>query len=424
MEQENVFLEHRLDSGAQVVGQPMRGVESAAIGILIGTGARDEGTEEFGVSHFVEQMLFRGTEHLDARQLSDKLDDLGISYDSSSGVEMTLVNAVLLGEHVLAAGDLLLDVVRAPAFPSDDLDNVRALLVQERRQREDRPAQRVMELLRQRFYAGSPLSHDVLGTEETIDAMTRDSLVRYWRDRYTPNNLIISVAGSFEWEPFVERLQSLTSGWDGGRGRVDLAPPTPQSGVEVINRQASQENVGFAFPGVPVTHDDYYALALAIQALGGSSNSRLFQEVREKRGLAYAVQARFDGLEKSGMVRVYAGTTAERAHESVEVIVHELQQLTEKGISKDELNLSKTRLKSQLIMRSESTSARMVSNLRNWWFEGRLRSLQEVKERIDAVTVEQVRTIISSLDIMHNLTAVAVGPRTEEELFGGLLAHS
>lgn len=424
MEQGNVFLEHQLSSGVQVVGQPMRGVESAALGILVGAGARDEEAARYGVSHFVEQMLFRGTEHLDARQLSDRLDDFGISYDSSSGVEMTLISAMLLGEHTLEAADLLLDVARYPSFPSEDLDNVRALLVQERRQREDRPAQRVMELLRQRFYAGSPLAHDVLGSDETIESLGRNDLVAYWADRYTPNNVIVSVAGRFQWDPLIARLENLTDGWVSGRGRMVMEPPAPNASVEVLHRQAAQENVGFAFPGVPVTHDDYYALALAIQALGGSSNSRLFQEVREKRGLAYAVQARFDGLEKSGMVRVYAGTTAERAHESVEVIVHELQLLADEGITADELELSKTRLKSQMIMRSESTSARMLSNIRNWWFEGRLRTLQEVKERIDRVTLEQVRDVVGSVEVMSNLTAVALGPRTEEELFGGLLAHS
>ncbi len=424
MEQGSVFLEHQLESGAQVVGQPMRGVESAAIGILVGAGARDEQAAHFGVGHFVEQMLFRGTEHLDARQLSDRLDDFGISYDSSSGVEMTLISAMLLGEHALQAAELLLDVARYPAFPADDVDSVRALLVQERRQREDRPAQRVMELLRQRFYSGSPLAHDVLGTEESIESIAREDLVDYWRDRYTPNNIIISVAGRFDWDPLVEQLEHLTLGWATGSGRMKMQLPALQSSVEVLHRQAAQENLGFAFPGVPVTHDDYYALALAIQALGGSSNSRLFQEVREKRGLAYAVQARFDGLEKSGMVRVYAGTTAERAHESVEIIVNELTGLSERGITDDELQLSKTRLKSQLIMRSESSSARMLSNMRNWWFEGRLRTLQEVKERIDSVTLEQVADVIGSLGIMSNLTAVALGPRTEEELFGGLLAHS
>jgi predicted Zn-dependent peptidase len=369
-------------------------------------------------------MLFRGTQHLDARQLSDSLDDHGISYDSSSGVEMSLITAILLGEHAVRALDLLLDVTRYPAFPADDLDNVRALLVQERRQREDRPAQKVMELLRQRFYQGSPLAHDVLGTEESIGNISRDGLVSYWADRYTPNNMIISLAGHLDWDPLIERLEELTAGWLPGSGRTQLELSPPRSSVDVLERQATQENLGFAFPGVPVVHDDYYALALAIQALGGSANSRLFQEVREKRGLAYAVQARFDGLEKTGMVRVYAGTTAERAHESVEVIINELSRLAESGITEDELELSKTRLKSQLIMRSESTSARMVSNLRNWWFEGRLRSLQEVKERIDGVTVEQVRRAIGSLDIMSSLTAVALGPRTEEELFGGLLAHS
>jgi predicted Zn-dependent peptidase len=281
-----------------------------------------------------------------------------------------------------------------------------------------------MELLRQRFYAGSPLAHDILGTEETVASLGRDDLARYWRDRYTPNNVIISVAGRFEWDPLIARLEELTADWTPGSGRMAMDQPVPNTTVEVLHRQAAQENVGFAFPGVPVTHDDYYALALGIQALGGSSNSRLFQEVREKRGLAYAVQARFDGLEKSGMVRVYAGTTADRAHESVEVIIHELQRLADEGITADELELSKTRLKSQMIMRSESTSARMLSNIRNWWFEGRLRTLQEVKERIDQVTLEQVRDIVGTVGIMSNLTAVALGPRTEEELFGGLLAHS
>lgn len=418
------FEEHLLANGIQVVGQHMGGVESAAIGFLVGTGARDESPHRYGVSHFTEQMLFRGTEHMDARELSDRLDALGISYDSSTGVEMTLVSAVLLGDRVPEAINLLADVLRFPAFPEPDVESVRSLILQERRQREDRPAQMVMEFLRQEFYGDSPMSHDVLGSEETINGMSRDDLLAYWSDRYTANNMILSVAGNFSWEPLVAQVEELSASWPTGRGRMSLEPPAPRSKVRVVQREASQENVGFAFPGVPMAHPGYYALALGIQALGGSSNSRLFQEVREKRGLAYAVQARFDGMERTGLVRIYCGTSAERAHESVEVILDELHKFEREGISDTELERSKTRLKSQLIMRSESTGSRMVANLRSWWFEERVRTLDEIKERVDSVSVEDVAQAIRDINPMATIAAVALGPRTEDELFGGVLAAS
>jgi predicted Zn-dependent peptidase len=155
-----------------------------------------------------------------------------------------------------------------------------------------------------------------------------------------------------------------------------------------------------------------------------SSNSRLFQEVREKRGLAYSVQARADGLEKTGFFRVYVGTSADRAHESVEVILEELRKLEDSGITEEELQLAKTRLKSQLVMRSESTTARMVANLRSWWFEHELHSLEEIKDRVDRVTIPEVSELARQLRITHNLAVVAMGPRSEEELFSGVLARS
>ena len=424
MEPADVFMTELLDSGVQVVGQPMPGVESAALGILVGTGARDEQPPEFGVSHFTEQMLLRGTEHLDARQLSEQLDGLGISYDTSAGLEMTLVSAVLLGDKLPAAVDLLSDVVRYPAFPQDALESVRTLQLQELRQREDQPAQKVMDTLRQQFFAGSPVGHDVLGTEETVSALSRDELVRYWADRYTANNMVISVAGNFDWTALVQQLTRLTRAWPSGRERMLMHAPEPKTGHMVIERDTTQENMGFAFPGVPIADPHYYAAALLSQALGGSSNSRLFQEVREKRGLAYAVQTRFDGLEKVGLIRVYVGTSAERAHESVDVVMQELERVQREGITADEIRLSKTRLKSQLVMRSENTSSRMMANVRSWWFEQKLYSLQEIKDRIDRVTVEEILELVQRLEITRNLAVVALGPRSEQELFGRILAKS
>lgn len=422
MEPTDVFFSELLDSGVLIVGQPIGGVQSAAIGILVGTGARDEEPGQFGISHFTEQMLLRGTHHLDARQLSDRFDSLGISYDTSAGLEMTLVSAVLLGDKVPAALDLLADVVRFPAFPEDAVEQVRMLMLQELRQREDQPAQKVMDVLRQRFFAGAPTGHDVLGAEETVAALTREDIEQYWQDRYTANNMVVSVAGNFDWPALVDQLRRITAGWPAGRGRMLMREPTPSSSVTVMERDTSQEHMGFAFPGVAISDPHFYAAGLFAQALGGSSNSRLFREVREKRGLAYAIQARSDGLEKTGLFRIYVGTSVDRAHESVEVILAELRKAEELGITEDELRLSKTKLKSQVVMRSESTSARMIANLRSWWFEQELRGLQEVKDRIDRVTVQEVADLVRSLDITHRIAAVALGPRSEEELFGHVLA--
>jgi predicted Zn-dependent peptidase len=418
------FYSQRLESGIQVVGQPMEGVESASVGFLIGAGARDESNHNFGVSHAVEQMLFRGTEKMDARQISESFDSLGISYDSSAGVEMTLVSAVLIGNRLPRALELLVDCLRHPSFPEDAVDSVRALQLQEIRQREDRPAQKVMDTLRRQFFRGNPISNDVLGSEETVSALTRAAILEYWESRYTAANTIVSVAGNFDWDTVIEQLRHLTADWPSGGGRSSVPVPTPRSGISVLHKDSTQENLGFAFPAVAVADPQYYVAALVAQALGGSSHSRLFQEVREKRGLAYAVQARFDGMEHAGMMRVYVGTSAERAHESVEVVMDELRKLERDGITDDELRLSKTRLKSQLVMRSESTLARMASNLRSWWFEEKLHSLSDVAERIEDVTVPAVTNLVRSLGITEHMSAVALGPRTEDELFGGVLARS
>lgn len=424
MEPSDVFFSKLLDSGVQVVGQPMRGVQSAAIGFLIGTGARDERPGQDGISHFVEQLLFRGTEHLDARQLSDRFDALGISYDTSSGIEMSLVNAVMLGDQVPAALDLLSDVVRYPAFPPEAVQNVRTLLLLELQQREDQPASLALDTVRREFFAGSPISHDVLGTKETVQQIGRDDITAYFQERYTANNIIVSVAGTFNWDQVIDQLQRLTASWPVGPGRMVMHEPAPHPGFKVMQRDSTQENIAFAFPGVAVADPHYYDAALLSQTMGGGMNSRLFTEVREKRGLAYAVQSRFDGLEKTGLTRIYVGTSAERAHESVAVVLDELRKLEESGISEDELHLAKTRVKSQLVMRSESTSARMMANLRSWWFEQNLYSLHDIRERIDHTTTDEILNLVRRLNITHTLAGVALGPRSEQELFGGVLASS
>jgi predicted Zn-dependent peptidase len=418
MQQGDHFLQAELPNGVQVVGEPMAGVESAGIGLLFGAGARDEAPETAGISHFTEQLLFRGTERRDERQISEQFDYLGASYDASAGIEMTMMSSRLIGSRMLEAVDLLIDCARSPIFPSEAVESVRALQQGEIRQRQDSPAQQVMDGVRRELFAGHPLSNDVLGTEASVEHVTREDLITYHRRLYHTGNMLVSIAGNFDWERLIDRLEQATLGWESGGPRPPAGTPEPRAAVEVLDKQdASQEHLGFAFPGVPASDPRFFAAALMAQALGGGTNSRLHREVREKRGLAYAAQARFDGMQTTGLVRIYVGTSPDRAPESVDVVLAELRVLEQSGIEADELDRAKTRLKSQTIMRSESTYARMGANLRSWWMERRLYSLDEVKERIDAITRDDILSLVRDLHIGDTVAAVAVGPRSREDLF-------
>lgn len=425
MEKGEHFLQRRLSLGIQVVGEPMAGVESAAVGLLFGAGAKDEQAESAGISHFIEQLLFRGTKTRDERQISEQFDYLGASYDASAGIEMTMMSSRLIGSRLPEAVGLLVDCARAPVFPEEAVESVRTLQQQEIRQRDDSPPQLVMDGVRRELFAGHPLANDVLGTEDTLQNIDREALLAYHRRRYNPGNMLISVAGNFQWEPLLALLEEATSGWSLGDSRSVSAPPQPRSATRVLDKQdASQENLGFAFPAVPASDPRYYTAALVAQAMGGGTSSRLHREVRERRGLAYAAQARFDALETTGLVRMYVGTSPDRAPESVEVVLAELAKLERGGIDVDELDRAKTRLKSQLIMRSESTYARMGANLRSWWMEGDLHTLDDVKQRIDAVTQDDVLALVHDLHITDTIAAVALGPRTHEDLFMSTVAAS
>jgi predicted Zn-dependent peptidase len=412
------FLRRRLSNGAQVVGEPMAGVQSAAVGLLFGVGARDEPDVRYGISHFLEQMIFRGTERRTARQVSEEFDRLGASYDSSAGIEMHVMSCQLLGDKLGEALDVLVDCARFPAFPEEALDSVRTLQLQEISQRDDRPPQKVMDLVRRELFKGSPLANDVLGSPETVETIDRDSLVEHHQRFFRPDNAVISVAGNFEWESLIEALESLTSDWTGGDRRASVAAPEAHRSITVLNKEdASQENLGFAFRAVAAPDPRYHAAGLTAQALGGGTSSRLHREVREKRGLAYAAQARFDGFENTGLVRIYVGTSPERAPESVRVVLNELEKLEAKGLEQEELIRAKTRLKSQVIMRSESTYARMATNMRSWWMEGKLYTLDESKQRIDRVSLDDIASLLKDLQITDSIAAVALGPRSREDLF-------
>lgn len=410
------FFSTTVGCGLEVAGQRMAGVRSAALACFVGAGAAYESSIVAGLAHLTEGTMFRGTANRSTRQITEELDRLGASHNSTTGLESTLFSGRLLGDQLLDALDIFIDVLRHASFPEDELEAVRGLQLQEIGQRNDQPAQAVMERARELYFAGHALGNDVLGTPESVAGLNREMVLSDWQGHFRPNNMLLAVAGRFDWAEVIEALERLTSDWEPGEPRVFRSEPAVNPAFRVQEAPIAQENLAFTFPGVAYASDAYYSAALTSTILGGGMNSRLFNEVREKRGLAYSVGARFDAMSNVGLVRIYAGTQPERARESVEVIQAELEKLVSDGATGEELELAKTRLKSRVVMSSESTGNRAMAIGRDWWFERRFRTLAEIRGEIDGVTLEDLSSFVHTAGIVDNLGLYAIGPVSAEDL--------
>lgn len=418
---EQLFPRHRLANGLQIVAQPMQGVESVALGYLIAAGGKDERPAEAGISHFVESLGYQGTANRSVQELTEAFEDIGAHPDSGAEVEFSSYSTTVLGRNLAPALELLTDVVLHPGFVPDEVPKARDRILQEIAQREDEPMRKVLDLLRREYFKGHPLGNDVIGTSETVAATSRDDLQAYWRRRYTAGNVILSVAGKVDFDELVRHAETLCAEWPDGHSAATPPVPAPQQRISVIHKESAQQHIGMGVPAVPVGSDDYYAMALLVATLGGSMNSRLFLEVREKRSLAYGIGAYFTPLKEAGFVRIYAGTVPEKADQTVAVILDELGKLERDGVTEEELDRAKTLLKSNVIMRSESTGVRRRAIATGWWYEGRIRTLEEIKNEIDAVTTDAVKRLAGSLGMTSHVVLTAIGPRSQEELTAGRL---
>lgn len=410
------FPTHRLANGLQIVGQPMAGVESAALGLMVIAGSRDESAGISGAAHFVESIAFQGTTHRDARALTEAFEAIGARYGAGAGTEYTWYSAQVLARHLPAALELLADVVRHPAFPEDEVPKVQSRLLQEIAQMEDQPMSLVGELMARTYFGDHPLGNSVQGTRETISGLDRSALRAFWQGQYAPNRTILAVAGKIDFDAVVREAERVLGDWPAGTPEPVLPNFQPAARRAVLQRESNQQHIALACPAVTVGDPEYYTGLIMVDIFGGSMNSRLFDEVREKRGLAYGVGASLITTKAAGLMRIYCGTTPEKAHESVEVIQAEMRKLAEGGVTEEELRLAQTSLKSSIIMRNESAGARRAVLGTQWWYLGLVRTLEETRQQIEAVTAERVNALVRRLDMADRLTLAAIGPRSAEEL--------
>ena len=382
-----------LDNGLRVVTDPVAGLQSASIGLWVDTGSRYETPAESGISHMLEHMLFKGTARRSARAIAEEIEDVGGHMNAFTTRDHTSFYAKVLSADIPLAVDMLADIAQHSTFAEHELTREREVILQEIGQVEDTPDDIVFDRLQETAFPDQPLGWSILGTAERVASITRDQLVDYWARQYRGGNIVLTAAGDVDHAQIVDLAAGAFAALPSGPAGV--CPPASYRGGDSRDpRSAEQLHITLGLPGVAFGDDDYYALQVFSTMLGGSMSSRLFQEVRETRGLAYSIFSSASSHADTGLLSIYAGTSPEAAGTLVEVIAGELGRMTDGGtLSEPEIARARAQLKAGLLMSLESTSARIEQIGRQMLVFGRLLSVEEMVSAVDAVDAEAVARV-------------------------------
>ncbi len=395
-----------LPNGLTVLTEEMPHVRSISLGIWVKTGARHEEDEASGISHFLEHMVFKGTTTRTAEDIARQIDSIGGNLDAFTAKECICFNVKVLDEHLPIALDVLSDMVLNPIFDETDIGRERGVILEEIKMEEDNPDYLVHEIFTQNFWKDHPLGTPILGTKETVKRFDRSLLERYYKRHVYPQNLIVTAAGNIQHARLVDMLagglKRLTSGSNGWH---DAAPRT-HARITLRNKKSlEQVQICMGVPAHPISHDSRYAGYVLNTLLGGGMSSRLFQNIRERQGLAYNIFSELNAYRDTGCLCVFAGTSRESAAHVVESIMGELRNLKANPAPEDEVRRSKDQLKGSLMLSLESTNARMSNLARQEMYFDRFLDLDEILRRIEQVSVEDISRLAH--DYFHS-DAIAV----------------
>ena len=402
-----------LDSGVRVVTEAMPSVRSVALGFWIGAGSRNETPEQAGISHFLEHLLFKGTERFSSTEIDQIFDGMGAEINAGTGKETTSVYSRFLDMHLDRAFDVMADMVLRPSYP--DIDSERQVVIEEIAMYEDEPSDKVHDVLARAVFGDHPLGRPIIGTAEVIANVPVPDIAAYHDARYVPSNVVVSAAGSVDHDHLVELVHACCEAEDGSPDRFQPAPASPEPTRRFFRKETEQYHLALGAPGMARGDERRFALRVLDTILGGSTSSRLFQEVREKRGLAYSVYSYTSQYVDSGQVGVYVGTRPDRVGEAMDVIGSELRKVEADGVTQEELDRAKENVKGRTVLSMESTLARMNRMGSSLLTGVPLLTLDEIVAAIDSVSLEDVATLAAELFAPDRMSAAGIG--SDEELF-------
>ena len=408
-----------LDSGVRVVTEVVPSVRSVALGLWVRTGSRDEDQRQAGVSHFLEHLLFKGTERYSAIEISEIFDGLGASVNAATGKESTHLHARFLDTHTEEAFDLLGEMLLGPTYP--EIDSERQVVIEEIAMYEDEPQDKVHDVLDRAIFGEHPLGRRVLGSAEVIGSIPVPEIDAYHRARYNASNLVVAAAGNLEHEQIAELARRHLSPPPAGDPEAGGGRPEHDGATCGFQEKATEQyHICLGGPGIDRADERRFALGVLDAVFGGSTSSRLFREVREKRGLAYAVGSYTQQYIDDGLVALYLGTRESNVEEACRLLAGELAQLHAEGITEEELERAKEHVKGRMVLSAESTGARMSRLGRALLFDLPILSLDEMLARVDAVSREDCLELARELWDPSRLSAAAIAP--DEQRFRSALA--
>jgi predicted Zn-dependent peptidase len=413
---ENIMDEDRniqravLPNGLTVITEEMKHIRSVSIGIWLKTGSRDEDLPWNGISHFIEHMVFKGTQHRTAEEIARQVDSIGGNMDAFTAKECISFSIKVLNEHVPIALDVLSDLVLNPVFDAQDISRERGVILEEIKMDEDNPDYLVHEIFTQNFWKDHPLGRPILGTRDTVKKFDRTPVFDFYSQRFSPGNMIITAAGYLNHESFVEgvakhfeSMKPMSNGFHSSKPKI-----VPK--IILRNKKSlEQVQICVGVPSYPITHEGRHISYILNTLLGGGMSSRLFQNIRERQGLAYAIYSDLNPYRDTGCMSIYAGTSRASAGKVVESIVSEFRKLKTEMVTPDELRRSKDQLKGSLMLSLESSNARMSNLARQEMYFDHFYGLDELIAKIEAVTAEELQELAHQFFETENIAVTVLG---------------
>jgi predicted Zn-dependent peptidase len=399
-----------LPNGLIILTERMDHLRSVAMGVWIKSGSRCEPAEINGISHFVEHMLFKGTRSRTAQAIAREMDSIGGNLDAFTGKETICFNVKSLADHVPIALDVLSDLVLNPIFAASDIERERGVILEEIKIDEDNPDVLVHELFTQSFWKDHPLGWPILGTTRTVAGLDQDKLFNYHNDRFHAGNMIFSAAGNLDHDKFAESIAARFSNFTAGTPLNELAAPEASARIVLRNKKSlEQVQICLGVPAPPITDENRYATLIMNTVLGGGMSSRLFQTIREERGLAYSIYSDLSPYRDTGTLCVYAGTSSANALQVVDLTLAEFARLKQELLSDEEITRAKDQVRGNILLGLESSNARMANLARQEMYFNHFHSVDEVIARVSEVQAAQVQTMAQRLFVPDRIAVTLLG---------------
>jgi predicted Zn-dependent peptidase len=403
-------------NGVKLVTETMMDVRSVAMGIVVGAGSGLEKESLAGISHFIEHMAFKGTKKRSAFQIASELDAVGGKMNAYTSKELTTYYAVTLDRHMDVAVDVLSDIFLNSVYDAKEMELEKGVIVEEIKMYQDTPDELIHDFFTEVIYHGHPLGRPTIGSEKSVRSIGRDDVIDYTKHLYTPDNTIIALAGNVRHEDAVKLIEPAFSAMKGKFPSAERICPTIKKAERLKHKKTEQVHMCLGTKGPSQMDEDRYVFSVMDTVLGGSMSSWLFQEVREKRGLAYSIYSYNGALKDCGLYVVYAGTSKENFRKVVDLTMGELNKVKKQGLTKAEIERSKEHIKGSIVLGLESTSSRMAYLAKSQYYFGRIITVDEIFKKIDKVTNEDIIAAANKYIRDEYLTLTAIGDITEEEM--------